>query len=110
MSAGVCIAYFGLRFEVDPDQVEGIELRSDRRVVAARKSGLEYYWGNVGGLQETYVMFIGAQLALMGLENSLGIDLPLNDLQDMISKTRVKLGEAGFDEGPSLHLQWQPDV
>jgi hypothetical protein len=110
MSADTCIAYFGLRFEVDPDEVEGIELRSDQRVVAARKSGLKYYWGNVGGLQETYVMFVGAQLALMGLENSLAVDVSSDDLQDVIGKTRAKLVEAGFEGEPSLHLQWQPDV
>lgn len=110
MSADTCIAYFGLKFEIGAGEVEGIELRSDQRVVAARNSGLKYYWGNVGGLQERYVMFIGAQLALMGLENSLAIDVSSTELEELVDRTKIKLVEAGFEGGPSLHLQWQPDV
>jgi hypothetical protein len=110
MSADTCIAYFGLKFGVSLDEIEGIELRSDHRVVAARRSGLKYYWGNVGGLQESYVMFVGAELALLGFQNSLTFDIATGDLQDLIDRIKTKLIEAGFDKEPSLHLQWQPDV
>ena len=110
MSAYTCIAYFGLRFEVGSEEVEAIELRSDRRVAAARRTGLKYYWGNFGGLQEHYLMFIGVQLGVMGSENSESVNIPSSDLQGLIDKTSAKLVEAGFEDIPSFHLQWQPDI
>jgi hypothetical protein len=110
MSADTCIAYFGLRFEVGSDEIEGLELRSDERVSAARRVGLKYYWGNFGGLQDCYLMFIGAQLGIMGSENSESVDISAAEFRELIDKTKAKLIEAGFEGTPSLHLQWQPDV
>jgi hypothetical protein len=110
MSADTCIAYFGLRFEIRSDEIEGIELRSDERVAAARRVGLKCYWGNFGGLQESYLMFIGAQLGIMGSENSESINISSVDLQGLVDKTKAKLIEAGFEDVPSFHLQWQPDI
>jgi|SRR5215472_11401312 len=110
MSADTCIAYFGLRIEISDDEIEGIERRSDQRVAAARRAGLKYYFGNFGGLQERYLMFVGDQLGLMGLENSEAISVSLEDIQERMDKTKAKLTEAGFEGAPSLHLQWQPDI
>jgi hypothetical protein len=110
MSADSCIAYFGLRFEIGSEEVEGIELRSDRRVVAARRAGLKYYWGNFGGLQNSYLLFIGAQLGITGPENPESVDISSVDLQELIDRTKAKLIEVGFEDVPSFHLQWQPDV
>lgn len=110
MSSDTCIAYFGLRIQVGPDEAEGIELRSDQRVVAARRTGLKYYFGNFGGPQERHMMFVGDQIGLLGLENSDAIEVALDDIQERMAQTKKKLIEAGFEGSPSLHLQWQPDI
>lgn len=110
MSSDTCIAYFGLRIEISADEIEGIELGSNQRVVAARRAGLKYYFGNFGGLEERYLMFVGDQLGIMGSENSEAIDVSLEDIQERMDKTKAKLTEAGFGGAPSLHLQWQPDI
>ena len=110
MSSDTFIAYFGLRFEVDAGEIEGIELRLDARVAAARKYGLKYYWGNFGGLQDRYLLFVGAQIGIFGAENSEEVILSSADVQLSFEATKEKLKEAGFSEAPALHLRWQPDV
>jgi hypothetical protein len=55
-------------------------------------------------------MFIGAQLGVMGPENSQSVNISSGDLLALIDKTKAKLVEAGFEEVPSLHLQWQADI
>jgi len=44
MSSDTFIAYFGLRFELSADEIEAVELRSDPRIVAARRAG----WNIIG--------------------------------------------------------------
>jgi hypothetical protein len=110
MSAETFIAYFGLRFEVGPEEVEGVEGRTDRRVVAARRVGLKCYWGSFGELQESYLLFIGVELGKLGAENSESVNIPLDALQRLIDITKAKLVEAGFEGAPSFHLQWEPDI
>lgn len=110
MGTDTCVAYFGLRFEIDAGEIEGIELRSDARIAAARRAGLKYHWGNFGGLQESHLMFIGAQLGIMGPENSESVSISSGALEALIDSTKARLLEAGFDDAPSFHLQWQPDI
>lgn len=110
MSSDTFIAYFGLRFEISSDEVEALELRSDARVAAARKAGLKYYWGNFGGLQERYVLFVGEQIGIFGDENSDEISLSLNDLRLSLDALQEKLKKAELSGTPELHLSWQPDI
>ena len=110
MSSDTFIAYFGLRFEISIDEAEAVEDRSDARVVAARKAGLKYYWGNFGGLQERYLLFVGEQIGILGDENAAEVSLPLNDVRLSIDGVKEKLGKAGLFGAPELHLSWQPDI
>jgi hypothetical protein len=110
MSADTFIAYYGLRFEVSLEEIEDIELRSDARVQAARKAGLKCYWGNFGGLQERYLLFIGHQIGILGAENSAEVTLLLNDAEASFEVTKRRLVEVGFTQVPAIHLSWQPDV
>src|SRR5947209_19965588 len=70
MSASACIAFYGLRFDIRPDEIAALESRSDPRMVAARKAGLKHYWGNFGAPGEHYFLFVGYQLGTLGPENS----------------------------------------
>lgn len=110
MSSDTFIAYFGLRFEIDPDEVEGLELRADSRIKAARKVGLEYYWGNFGGPQERFLLFVGVQLAILGDENSEEAQFHLSEMTSLFDVTKKSLGRAGLLGEPALHLRWQPDI
>lgn len=110
MSSDTFIAYFGLRFEIDADEAEAVEDRSDARVVAARKAGLKYYWGNFGGIEERYLLFIGEEVGILGNENAGEVSLPLNDPRLSVDTVREKLATAGLRGAPELHLSWQPDI
>jgi YD repeat-containing protein len=65
---------------------------------------------NFGGLEEKHLLFVGAQLGVLGPENTDEINLSSNELQDIFDKTRAKLNEAALVGDPSLYLKWQPDV
>lgn len=110
MSSDTFIVYFGLRFEVGADEIEGIELRSDKRIMAARRVGLKCYWGNFGALEERYLLFIGAEIAILGAENSEEVIMSFSDAQRSFDDTKERLKEAGFSEVPKLHFRWRPDV
>lgn len=110
MSSDTFIAYFGLRFEIGADEAEAVEDRSDARVAAARKAGLKYYWGNFGGLQERYLLFVGEQIGILGDENADEVSLPLNDARLSVDAVKEKLEKAGLFGTPELHLSWQPDI
>ena len=110
MSTNTCIVYFGLRFDISPHEVEALETRSDPRVVAARRAGLKFYWGNFGAPAEKYVLLIGAQVAVMGPENQSEVQMSGAEIDMMISTVRAKLTTAGLDGEPRLHVQWQPEA
>ena len=110
MSRDTFIAYFRLRFEISADEVEALELRSDTRVIAARQSGLKYYWGNFGGLQERYLLFVGEQIGILGVENSDEVSMSLSDARLSFDAVKEKLEKVGLSGTPELHLSWQPDI
>ena len=110
MSANTCVVYFGLRFDVPAEGIEAIETRSDPRIVAARKAGLKSYWGNFAAPEERNLLFVGAQIALMGPENQSEVTLGVPEIEAVMASVRAKLQAAGLDGTPGLHIQWQPDA
>jgi hypothetical protein len=110
MSASTCIIYFGLRFDVSAADIETLETRSDTRVVAARKAGLKFYWGNFGAPGERYILFVGAQVGIMGPENQAEVHLSAVEVEAMFAAVRAKLMAAGLDGEPRLHVLWQPEA
>lgn len=107
MSVDACVAYYGLRFEVDADDIDGLEHRTDSRITAAGKAGLRHYWGNFGAPGERYLLFVGEQLAVMGSENDLEVEIRTEKLTALIETTRAKLISAGLCGEPALHLRWE---
>ncbi|WP_156361657.1 hypothetical protein [Sphingomonas sp. Leaf67] len=110
MSSETLIAYFGLRFDISLNEVEALEERTDARVTAARNSGIQYYWGNFGGLQEKYLLFVGEEIGIFGQENISDISIPLSDARLSFEVVKKRLENAGIFGVPELHLSWQPDV
>jgi hypothetical protein len=76
--------------------------------VAAPKVGLKHYWGNFGGVDEKYLLFIASELGVLGPGNANAINLSKNELKALFDNTGAKLNEAGFAGVPSLYLEWQP--
>lgn len=107
MSASASIAFFGVRYEITIDEFED---PNDPRKKAARKAGLKYYSGNFGGRGERYLLFIGAELGILGPENVMEVNLVFDELQTVIHATREKLVIGGFNGEPGLYLQWEEDV
>lgn len=110
MSSPTSLAFYGIRFELATEEIEGLEARSDMRLVSARKHNLSHYWGNFGLAGDQWLLFIGAKLALLGEENQCQARLDKQLLLKLIDETEVKLRGAGFHETPMLHLQWQSDI
>src|SRR5882724_5325609 len=109
MSASACVAFYGLRFEIRPAEIESLEKRIDLRMIAARKAGLKHYWANFGAARERYLLFVGAQLSILGPENSNEASLGPNELMVLFESTNAKLRDSGLCGEPSLYLQWLAD-
>jgi hypothetical protein len=110
MSASACYVYYGLRFEIVDDEIEGLETRSDFRLVAARRAKLKHFWGNFGGAGELHLLFVGAEVGALGPENDLEVAIPTTELIALMESTNSKLKEAGFTDEPALYLRWLEDV
>jgi hypothetical protein len=110
MSAGSCIVYYGLRLDVSPDEIEGLENRSDERIVAARKTGLKSYWGKFDATEDHYLLFIGGQIGVFGPENQLELELSDAEFEALVNSVRAKLAAAGFEGTPRLYIHWQSDT
>lgn len=109
MSADTCVAYIGVRYEIDLAAIEGLETRRDPRQLAARKVGLKTYWGNFGGSAERYVLFVGTQLAVLGPEGKPWLSLTAGELETVITQTEERLSRAGINEAIGLHIEFQED-
>jgi hypothetical protein len=109
MSTNTCIVYFGLRFEVAADEVDGLEGRTDARIVAARNGGVKHYWGNFSDNAPRYLLFVGSEIGIIGPENATEATCTTEELHSLISTTKARLVGAGFKGESLLHVQWQPD-
>lgn len=111
MGADSVILFYGVRYQItDESEVEQLSARKHPLIEAAKRVGLEHYWGNFsieGG--EYYLLYVGKKIASIGYE---GInELELSDEQFSIIKedTKEKLMRAGFSLTPALFAQFEPD-
>jgi hypothetical protein len=109
MSADACVIYYGLRYKVAEHETEGLELRTDPRMVAARQAKLKSYWGNFTGLHDGYALLIGAELAVLGPENAEAFDIGVEELKALMDLTDSKLRSAGLVGIPRLYCEWEFD-
>ena len=110
MSADACIAYYGLRYEVAPNEIEALERRSDPRMVAAREVDLKSFWANFAAPDMRYFLFVGTELGVLGPEGQSEVRIGHLDFRTVMESTTSKLRTAGLDGEPALYLQWYPDA
>ncbi|HJT35521.1 MAG TPA: hypothetical protein VJ783_26070 [Pirellulales bacterium] len=106
MSTNAALVFYGVRFEIDENEIEACERRSDSRIAVARRHGLAHFFENMDEGRR-FVLFVGARLGWLGPENSSEVQIGSIELSDLIKKTDASLAEAGF-QGPSLYMQWLP--
>lgn len=106
MSAGACVAYLGLRFDVAEPEIKLLEQRRDPRQIAAKYAGLSTYWANFGGAIERYVLFVGTKVAILGPDDDRTNTLPAEYLADAIATTEERLRKGLFAGTVDLHLEW----
>jgi hypothetical protein len=109
MSASACVAFYGLRYEVAPSEIEALEERRDPRQVAARKAGLQTYWGNFDWAEPRYVLLVGARLAVLGPENDPFASLSIEQLAETVLLTDGKLAGVNLAGDRRLHIDFQED-
>jgi hypothetical protein len=106
--ASTTIAFYGVRLRPSEAEIEALEDRSHAAVVAARKAGLQHYWGNFGAPGESYWLFVGKFLGKLGEEDGSELRFDAEQLSDIAAEVSVRLSMAGFPERPALLLQFQP--
>jgi len=112
MSADYCIAYYGVRFVVKQEEVEGIEKRTDPRIQQARKCGLQYWWDDFegSGEEDAMCLYIGVEIGRLGIEDELYINKQVKELLEVFESTKEKLRGGGFDMEPSIFFHYKVDV
>lgn len=108
--AATTIASFGIRFSVGEDEIEALEVRSHPAIMAARKAGLDYYWGNFDPPGECYYLFLGKVFGKIGLEDSRELNFTAVEFSQTAAVVSGQLSDAGFTQTPSFYLQFQPDM
>jgi hypothetical protein len=101
--------FYGLRFDVAERELELLENRTHPAIQAVRNVGLQHYWGNFAEPGEKYLLFVGANLGIVGLENSQERRIEDAELNRCIQETQQKLKQTGLSGTPALHVQWMPD-
>ncbi len=105
MGADACFVFFGLRYDISSDEeLEGVEAQTDSRVRRAKKARLQFALGRPTD-GESHFLLVGAQLAIVGVENQRSAVLSEADLAKVAPETRKRLLDAGFDADPALHFQ-----
>ncbi len=108
--ADTTIVFYGIRQEVGDDDLDELESRSHPMQIAAKKVGLESYWGNFAAPAERYLLFVGKLLGKLGAEDRMEIQINADDFANIAKAVDTKLGDAGISEIASLHLDYQPDA
>jgi hypothetical protein len=110
MSTESMVAFYGVRFEISDEDITSLEERSHPLFVKARQNGLKIYWGNFVAKGNKYLLFIGDNLGILGLENDRQIHISLDELTKRANNTNARLQRAGIVEQAMLYLEWQPDI
>lgn len=111
MGADSVTIYYGIRFQVtEKKEIDQLLIGKHPLVKAARRVGLEHYWGNFsldGG--ELNILYIGKEIGTFGQEGLSEIELSDDRFGKIQRDTRKKLAKAGFSLVPAFFAQFEPD-
>src|SRR5689334_7093871 len=99
MGADAFHVCYGLRWEIDSssaDTVAQLEQREDIRQLAARRHGLDSWWG-VTTDEGRYFLLVGKLVGNFGWEGEHAANLGDAEQASIISETRATLRAAGFE-------------
>lgn len=108
MGADAFIAFYGIKFELDPDDEDGLDAcdtGADARCLKARHVGLETYTGRMTD-GEDYFLYIGTRLASLGIEHDQYVTQSVEQLSALAADVQAKLRAAEFPQSPELHFQF----
>ncbi|MEK8032509.1 hypothetical protein AACH06_16920 [Ideonella sp. DXS29W] len=107
MGADCMVGFYGIKVPLDADdeaEQEACGTDTDPRCVKARGAGLQTYTGRMTD-GEDYFLYIGWQVADIGLEGSSHVAHSPADLMRKFEDVDRRLLEAGFRERAALHFQ-----
>lgn len=111
MGADSFVVYYGVRYQVtDKAELEQLEVAKHPLIVAAKRVGLQHYWGNFsmdGG--EYYLLLIGRKIGVFGFEGINERELADKEMLEIMRDTRERLQRGGFSLVPALQIQFEPD-
>lgn len=111
MSAESFLVFYGCRQAVEDDEIDLLERRTHPTFVAARKAGLEIYWGNFSYTgTDQFFLFIGKKIGIFGWENQKAAVLTKEEFLAIASTVESKLASLQLTAGIGLHSVWQPDL
>ena len=109
MGADAFVAFFGVKFALDPDDEETLDAcgaGTDERCTRAVAAGLKTHSGRMSD-GEDYFLLIGRRLAWLGIEHDPYECIAADDLNQIQLDVKRRLHAAGFVEEPALHLQFE---
>lgn len=111
MGADAFHVFYGLRWEVDANAEEEMSLlesRDDPRQGAARKHGLDCWWGATMD-ENVYYILVGRLVGHFGWQHDADGLIEPSDLAELMEETQRKLRTAGFVEAPAWRFQFEPN-
>jgi|688.fasta_scaffold310791_2 hypothetical protein len=107
--ADTTIAFYGVKFEMGDLDLDLLESRIHPFQIAAKRFGLDSYWGNFEGPNERFLLFVGRLLGKLGFEDRMEIQMTPDELMNVVQTVTAKLRDAGISDAAMLHLDFQPD-
>jgi hypothetical protein len=109
MSSAFAVVFYGVRYAVALDEIEGLEARTDDRLQRARREGLETFWSRFGD-DRSYFLFVGTRMSLMGQAHEVSSVCSREDVAVVIARVDTQLSRGDWDGVVGLHFQWGEDV
>jgi hypothetical protein len=106
MGADAFISFYGVEAVLSAEEASALDLKTDDRIVRARRSKLHFHLGRITDGRE-YHLLIGKKLADLGIEageEEAYADADFATIQDEVKR---KLKEAGFSGEPKLIFKLQ---
>ena len=111
MGADAFHVCYGLRWEIDSSsegEVAQLERREDPRQLAAKRFGLDSWWG-VTTDEGRYFLLVGKLVGNFGWEGEHAAQISGAVAMRLIEETTAKLRMAKLEGEPAWHYQFQPD-